>query len=564
MVDIDLVSRMRDGVALRGDLYRPDGVGPDTRFPVLLERTPYGKGGGGAGRGPSAFIRKALERGYAVFVQDVRGRYASEGVFDPYRQEGRDGFDTVEWIAAQPWSTGKVGTFGLSYPGATQWQLAIESPPHLACLFPAMTYSSARAFIYFGGAFDMSWIPYLIQNIAPDIRSRLNLPVPSGQADRSGRDAAAKAALWHVPLNDLADLRDTCPFYYEWLDHPDDGDYWDYANIEANYGRVTAPAFNFSGWHDEGYGPNGAVRNFLGARRSGGSSAARSPRLMIGPWTHGGQSRSRFGDRDFGPDAAIEYDDLVLDWSDLHLRGVASNQLSGQPPVRVFTMGANRWRTAETWPIPNTQYEPWFLRGGGRLTREAPADGEGSVGYRYDPADPVVDPHGGPYAGVLGPFDQREVGTRPDVLVFRSEPLTADLEVTGNIEIRLWIASSAPDTDFHVHVLDEEPDGPAWNLMSPTVAVMRARYRNDERHPELMVPGRPYELVLRLPITSNCFLRGHRVRVHVMSSFFPHLDRNPNTGRPVPMEGEFVIARQTVFHDARFPSRLILSTIRES
>ncbi len=562
MVEPNLVTRMRDGVVLRGDLYRPDGDGADTRRPVLLERTPYGKAGSAGGRGPGAFIQKALARGYAVFVQDVRGRYASDGVFDPYRQEGHDGFDTVEWIAAQSWSNGRVGTYGLSYPGATQWQLAIESPPHLACIFPAMTYSSARAFIYFGGAFDMSWIPYLIQNIAPDSRRRLGLRVPGGQADRAGRDAAAKAALWHVPLNDMADLKDACPFYYEWLDHPDDGDYWDYANIEAKYDRVTVPAFNFSGWHDEGYGPNGAVRNFVGARRNGRTAAARSPRLTIGPWTHGGQSRSRFGDRDFGPDAAIQYDDLVLDWNDLHLRGVDDNQLAKQSPVRVFTMGTNRWRAAETWPIPDTRYESWFLRGGGRLSTGAPAANEGSVGYTYDPADPVVDPHGGPYAGVLGPFDQREVAKRPDVLVFRSEPLGANLEVTGNIEIRLWVASSAPDTDFHVHVLDEEPDGRAWNLMSPTVAVTRARYRNGERRPELMTPGRPYPLVLRLPITSNCFLQGHRVRIHVMSSFFPHLDRNPNTGRPVPMEGKLVPARQTVFHDAQHPSRLILPVIR--
>ncbi len=251
----------------------------------------------------------------------------------------------------------------------------------------------------------------------------------------------------------------------------------------------------------------------------------------------------------------------MLDWSDLHLRGVTRNQLSDQPPVRLFTMGTNRWRTAETWPIPGTRHETWFLRGGGRLSTDAPAEGEGSAGYAYDPADPVVDPRGGPYAGVLGPFDQQDVAKRPDVLTFRSDPLAADLEVTGNIEIRLWIASSAPDTDFHVHLLDEEPDGRAWNLMSPTVAVMRARYRNDERHPELLMPGRPAELVLRLPITSNCFLQGHRLRVHVMSSFFPHLDRNPNTGRPVPAEGRFEIARQTVFHDARWPSRLVLPVV---
>jgi hypothetical protein len=441
-----------------------------------------------------------------------------------------------------------------------QWLLAVESPPHLSCIFPAMTFSSAREFFYFGGAFDMSWLPYLIQNIAPDIRRRLSLPVPKGSEDRAGRDAAAKAALWHVPLNDVPELKESCPFYFEWLDHPDDGDYWDYANIEAKYDKVTVPAFNFSGWHDEGYGPNGAVRNFVGALKNG-SGAARGARLTIGPWTHGGQTRSRFGERDFGTDAAIQYDDLVLDWSDLHLRGVVGNGLAAEPPVRVFTMGTNRWRTASEWPIPQTRYESWFLRGGGRITIEPPGSSEGFEAFTYDPNDPVVDPHGGAYSGVLGPFDQQSVGQRKDVLVFTSEPLREDLEVTGNIEIHLWIASTAPDTDFHVHVLDVEPDGRAWNLMSPTVAVIRARYRTDERQPELMIPGRPYELTFRLPITSNCFLRGHRIRAHVMSSFFPHLDRNPNTGRPVSVEGRLVPARQTVFHDANHRSRLVLPVV---
>jgi putative CocE/NonD family hydrolase len=555
VIQTNLETRLRDGVVLRGDLYHPEG---NERRPVLLERTPYGKG---AGTAPSRFVQKALDRGYAVFVQDVRGRYASDGAFDPYRQEGRDGYDTVEWIAAQPWSNGKVGTYGLSYPGATQWLLAVEAPPHLRCIFPSMTFSSAREFFYFGGAFDLSWLPYLIQNIAPDIRRRMNLPVPAGNADRAERDAAARTALWHVPLNDVPDLRDSCPFYFEWLDHPDDGDYWDYANIEARYDKLKVPAFNFSGWHDEGYGPNGAVRNFVGARRKGATAAARQPRLMIGPWTHGGQSRSKFGDRDFGADAAIQYDELVLDWNDLHLRGVDNNGFSNEPPVKVFTMGTNRWRTASAWPIPDTQHQSWYLHSGGRLATAMPSATENSSTYTYDPNDPVVDPHGGAYAGVLGPFDQKEAGNRKDVLVFDSDPLANNLEVTGNIEIHLWISSSAPDTDFHVHLLDVEPDGRAWNLMSPTVEVIRARYRNNERHPELMIAGQPYELTLRLPITSNCFLKGHRVRAHVMSSFFPHLDRNPNTGRPVSAEARMVPAQQSVHHDARRPSRLILPVV---
>jgi uncharacterized protein len=555
VIRTNLETRLRDGVILRGDVYHPEG---DARRPVLLERTPYGKG---AGTAPNRFVQKALDRGYAVFVQDVRGRYASDGVFDPYRQEGQDGYDTVEWIAAQPWSNGKIGTYGLSYPGATQWLLAVEAPPHLTCIFPSMTFSSAREFFYFGGAFDLSWLPYLIQNIAPDIRRRMNLPVPAGNADRAGRDAAAKAALWHVPLNDVPDLKDSCPFYFEWLDHPDDGDYWDYANIEARYDKLKVPAFNFSGWHDEGYGPNGAVRNFNGARRKGATRKVQQSRLMIGPWTHGGQARSKVGDREFGADAAIQYDELVLNWNDLHLRGVDTNGFSREPPVRVFTMGANRWRTATAWPIPNTLYQSWYLHAGGKISKTVPLATDDPATYTYDPNDPVVDPHGGAYAGVLGPFDQQKVGKRKDVLLYESDVLAEDLEVTGNIEIRLWISSSALDTDFHVHVLDVEPDGRAWNLMSPTVEVIRTRYRRSERQPELMTPGVPYELTFTLPITSNCFLKGHRIRAHVMSSFFPHLDRNPNTGRPVSAEGRLVPAQQTIYHDRYRPSRLILPVV---
>jgi hypothetical protein len=548
-----LETRMRDGVVLAGDLYRPSESG---RHPTLLIRTPYGKH---AYRDES-LVRRALDRGYAVVVQDVRGRYASAGEFDPYRQEGRDGYDTIEAIAAEPWSTGRVGTAGLSYPGAVQWLAAVESPPHLACVFPAMCFSTARRFIYFGGAFDLSWIPWTATNIAPDARRRKGLPGPQTTSEaRAAWRTQADAAYRHLPLITQPLLESVAPFYYEWLDHPDDGSYWDYANLERRYGRVTVPSFNFSGWHDEGYGPTGAIANFTGMRAAGATAAARSPRLVIGPWTHGAPTpgSTRVGDRDFGADAGLDYDGLVMDWCDRHVRGF-DNGVDRQPPVRLFVMGANRWREAREWPVPGTTTRRLYLRSGGRLTSERPAAAEPPDRFTYDPADPVVDPH---FDAGLGAHDQRRIETRADVLVYTTDPLPEDLEVTGSVEFRLWVASSAVDTDLYARLLDVEPDGSAWNLMSPTLEVLRLRYRDDEREPSLLEPNRPYEVVLRMAVTSNLFRRGHRIRVHVTSSFFPHLDRNPNTGRPVPVESILHPARQTIFHDADRPSLVILPVV---
>jgi putative CocE/NonD family hydrolase len=294
----------------------------------------------------------------------------------------------------------------------------------------------------------------------------------------------------------------------------------------------------------------------MGMRRRAPAEAARHQRLVIGPWVHGEPTMksTKVGDRDFGPSAGFDYDGAVLDWCDWHLRGIDTGRGATTPPVRVFVMGANRWREGREWPLAGTTPRTLYLRTGGRLTHDAPAV-ESPDRYTFDPNAPLEDPH---YEAGLGPHDQRAIERRADVLTFTTEPLADDLEVVGNIEIRLWIASSAPDTDFVARLLDVEPDGPAWNLMSPTLEVIRARYRESEREPELMQPEKPYELVLRWGITGNLFKKGHRVRLQVTSSFFPHLDRNPNTGRPVPHESKLVPARQTVFHDAQRPSRVIL------
>lgn len=542
---------LRDGVTLGADLHRSPG---DDRRPVLLIRTPYGKQGY---RGES-LVARAIERGYAVVVVDVRGRYTSDGDFDAYRHEARDGYDAIEWLAAQSWSNGRIATAGLSYPGAVQWLTAVEAPPHLACAFPAMCFSSGRQFFYFGGAWDMSWLPWTANNIAPDDRRRRGVTT-GPQTEREARQwwkAHEREALRRVPLRDQPALAGVTPFYFDWLDHPDDGPYWDFANIESRYDKVHAPIFNFSGWHDEGYGPIGATRNFVGLSQHAATPDARQTRLVIGPWIHGEPGTGRVGDRDFGHAAAIDYDALVLDWSDWHARGI-DRGISKIAPVRLFVMGANRWRDERTWPLPSTP-RAYYLRAGRHLTTDAPSDSEPPDAYTFDPNDPVEDPH---YEAGLGPHDQRAITARQDVLFFTTAPLDEDVEVIGPIEFRLWVASSAPDTDFLCRLLDIEPDGTAWNLMSPTLEVLRAKYRNGETEPEYLVPGRPVELTFRLGLTANRFLRGHRIGVQVTSSFFPHLDRNPNTGRPSAIESRLVPARQTIFHDSTRPSRVVLPVV---
>jgi len=542
----DLEARMRDGVVLRADVLRPDRPG---RFPALLVRTPYGKT---YERTDDSFAVRAARAGYVVVFQDVRGRYGSEGVFDPYRQEGQDGYDTIAWVAGLPYCDGQVGLTGLSYPAAVQWLAAVESPPQLKAMAPSMTFSNGRSFVYFGGAFDLSWLPWFYENIAPDVRRRLKLPGPQTDADaEKAWTANGDAWLKHLPLGTHPALQGVAPAFFEWLNHPDDGPYWDYLRIESLYDRVRIPVLNLSGWHDEGYGPNGAAHNFLGTRQWGG-------RLVIGPWTHGTPTpkKTRVGAIDFGKDAGLDYFDLLLRFFDRWLKG-AANGIDREAPVRIFVMGDNAWRDEAEWPLARARPTAYYLRASGRLATDAPGEPDSSDGYVYDPADPVVDPH----EGRLGPFDQSPLRKRRDVLVYESEPLAKDLEVTGPIEIELWASSSARDTDFVARLVDVHPDGRAYNLMSPTLEVLRARYRSGEDRPEPLEPGRPVKLRLANGITSNVFKAGHRVGLMVTSSLHPHLDRNPNTGGVIANETRALRAEQLIFHDAGRPSRVVLPVV---
>jgi hypothetical protein len=554
-VDHDVAVRMRDGVELRADVYRPARNG---QFPTLVFRTPYGKHY--AARSDGVHL-KAVERGYAVVMQDVRGRYASDGIFEPYRHEGADGYDTIEWAAAQPWSDGRIGTYGLSYPGAVQWLAAIESPPHLLAMAPAMTFSSPRRFFYMSGIFDRSWLPWIYQYVAPDARRRLGLPVV-GNAEQDWPAVADEYQSW-LPLRDLPWLRQEAPYYFEWLAHPPEDPWWDWAELRGRYGRVSAAVLNLSGWFDDAYGVEGAATNFNGLRQARSGQESSRTHLLFGPWVHGVPSTtdSRAGDLDFGPNALIDYDQLVLDFHDHYVRGIA-NRFAHDPPVRYFVMGANEWRDASGWPPPDNQVTTLYLDGeidgSRRRLRSTPAVERNSHSvFVADPEHPIADSYATP-----GAHDYGALESRKDLLTFDTEPLTDDLWVAGDITAVIYASCDCRDFDLWVRLLDVHPEGRAFNLMSPGNDVLRASYRDPAAGREPLEPGRIYELRLPSLMTGKRFARGHRIRAQISASFDPHLSRNLQTGESEAVSAAASTAVITIHHGSGQASRLELPISR--
>lgn len=549
-IETDVAVPMRDGVVLRADVYRPAGGGP---FPVLVFRTPYGKHFAAKSDGVHL---KAVARGYAVVMQDVRGRYASDGYFDPYRQERKDGYDTIEWAAKQPWSDGRIGTYGLSYPGAVQWLAALEKPPHLVSMAPAMTFSSPRRFFYMSGLFDRSWLPWIYQNVAPDARRRLGMP-DEGDAEESWKTVAAQYESF-LPLRDLPWLRREAPYYFEWLSHPPEDAWWDWAEIRGRYGDVSAAVLNLSGWYDDAYGVEGAATNHHGLvlARNG-----KSPRthLVLGPWVHGAPSpgRSKSGDLDFGPAAGFDYDALVLDFHDHYLRGIA-NRFTSEPSVRYFVMGENAWRESATWPPEMSGLEALYLGGSpkpgapGHLSSR-PAATATRIAFIADPKQPVADPYDTP-----GAHDYAALASRADVLTFETEPLADELTVAGFAAAEIAVSCDCRDFDLWVRLQDVHPDGRAFNIMSAGNDVLRASYHDPSAPPSPLEPGQV--TVLRLPylMTAIRFGRGHRIRVQISGSFDPHLSRNLQTGESEATSSLSRSARITIHEGGDLPSRLLL------
>ncbi|PYM59295.1 MAG: X-Pro dipeptidyl-peptidase [Candidatus Rokuibacteriota bacterium] len=553
---------MRDGVKLATDVYLPDAPGP---FPVILIRTPYSTNVDYNVQDGVFFA----QRGYAVVVQDVRGRFDSEGEWTPFVHEAEDGYDAQEWCGTQPWSTGKVGTSGGSYLALTQWLAAPCRNRHLAAMAPRVGFSNLyQNWVYTGGAFQLG---FNLRWGAVQMHTRTNrlqhLWVPP--------ELQYSALFRHLPLitGDESAGRE-CGFYKDWIRHPDHGPYWErLGNVERSYGEIDVPAYGFGGWYDVFL--QGTLNNFVGVRAHGRSERARrGQKVLIGPWIHdlGGRgTQTRTGEVDFGPEALVDLRAEELRWFDQWLLGIDTGVLD-EPPVRVFVMGQNRWRTADAWPIPGTAYvEHYFhgegkansLFGDGRLDRRPP-ESEPPDRYVYDPANPVPTLGGSTCCGEditpipMGPRDQQPAEWRPDVVVYTGAPLEADLEVTGPIKVVLWAASSAPDTDFTAKLVDVHPSGFAVNVAQ---GIIRARYRESFERPSLLEPGRVYRYEIDCWSSSNCFGVGHRIRVEISSSNFPQFDRNPNTGHAFGMDADLEPATQTVYHDARHPSHILLPVV---
>jgi uncharacterized protein len=552
----DVAIPMRDGVVLRANLLLPAASG---HFPTLIYRTPYGKQF--ALREYTTFA-KAVNRGYAVVVQDVRGRYASDGDFNAYRNEGKDGYDTIEWTAKQPWCDGNVGTFGLSYPGAVQWLAAVENPPHLKAMVPAMTFATPRNFFYSGGAFDLSWIDWTYLNIASDIRKRRNLTGPKTFDEaKEAWKAQNERLLNFLPLEALPDFENIAGYYYEWLQHPPADPWWDWAELRNKYDRVHAAVLNLSGWYDEAYGPDGATTNFNGLLTVRKADRDPRTRTIIGPWTHGGQQETHAGERTFPQAAAIDYDELILRWMDHYVRGV-DNGVEREKPVRLFVMGQNVWRDEDAWPLARATQQSYYLRSESntarfaRLNETAPDKSESYNELVSDPLHPLTDPY-----TEYGAHDYHELAGRPDVLVYDTDPLPADVEVTGPIRAEIYVSSDTPDLDLWVRLLDISPRGAALNVMSPGLDLLRASYRNEKVQPELLEKNQIYELVLNRMLTSNTFLAGHSIRVQISGAFFPHFSRNLQTGKSEVTDSAARVAHIRIQHDKMHASRIILPLI---
>ncbi len=609
MLESGTMVPMRDGVKLATDIYRPakDGQAMEGRFPVILERTPYGRELTSRSERTAAdprpktraeVARFFVSRGYVVVYQDCRGRYGSEGEFVKYLSDGLDGYDCCAWIVGQPWCNGKIGTMGLSYAAHTQGALGCTNPPGVAAMFlDSGGFSNAyQGGIRQGGAFELKQVTWGYNNglVSPAVQADPVRLAAMKAIDLRGWFARMPWKRGHSPLTPVPEYED---YVFDQWQHGNFDDYWKQLGIYAAgyYDAFSdAPMVHMSAWYDP-Y-PRTATENYIGL-----SKRKKGPvRLILGPWTHGDRSITYAGDVDFGSQATLDgslapdYLTLRLRWFDAWLKG-EQNGMAEEPAVRLFVMGGGsgrknaagrldhggQWRAEKDWPIPDTRDMPYYLRSDGTLTRDLPEAGAVPVSFDFDPNHPVPTIGGTVTSGapvmVGGAFDQTEgphffgshepyvpLAARPDVLVFETPVLAEDTEVTGAIAAKLWVASDRPDTDITIKLIDVYPpsaDYPRGFAMNVTDGILRLRYRNSWESPEPLQPGVPVLVTVEAFPTANLFKRGHRIRLDVSSSNFPHFDVNPNTGAP---EGKGLtrqVARNTVYLDRERPSHVVLPII---
>jgi putative CocE/NonD family hydrolase len=540
--ELDIKVPMRDGVRLSTDIYRPDEPG---NFPVLLMRSPYGNGGEGDEEG-----HFYAQRGYVVVIQDTRGRYNSEGIFDAMQPEALDGYDTQQWIGEQSWCNGKIGTIGGSYLGFTQWMPAPLGSPYLVTMFPTKTFSDFYREAYVGGAFRiLRWSPWSYEMSRPD------------NVDRSFVQNISDSAYRVIPFIDQDKLLGwKIPFLRDWLAHPQRDGYWERSRVGDEYADIRASIYHMGGWFDSFQ--QGTLDNFIRMTAPDIDPEIRAKqKLLMGPWIHGSESRLT-GDLDFGEDADFDTRELELRWYDSQLKG-RDNGIMQEPPVRIFVMGENVWRYENEWPLARTAYREYYFHSGGNantfggdgtMDTDVPKN-ENPDTFVYDPEKPVITP------GRDQPIDQREVESRNDVLVYSTGLLKESLEVTGPVEVVLYASSSAMNTDFTAKLVDVYPDGRAIRLCE---GIIRASFREPEAPPSAIQPNKIYQYNISLWSTSNLFKEGHQIRVEISSSNFPRFDRNLNTGLFPAMDTTFKKATQKIYHSKEYPSCIVLPVIEST
>jgi uncharacterized protein len=604
VVERNVMIGMRDGVKLACDIYRPatNGKAAEGKFPVILERTPYGK------ETIEDWAHYFVPRGYVAIGQDVRGRYASEGKWWPFRNDGADGFDTLKWIGAQAWSNGSVGTVGTSYPGGTQHALALANPPFLKAMIPADAMSDyGRYGVRHNGAFEMRWMNWMFNinidgsHAARDPRTKEALLRLGEQVREYAKNLPLRKGMTPLRLNPEYE-----EFLVEAMSHGDYDSFWkdsgdDVVEHVAEYKDI--PVYHLGGWYDS-WGTQVANLNYVTLSKSKKSLQ----RLIMGPWTHGGRESSHAGEAEFGPDAAIDFDTFQQRWFDHWLKGM-DNGVDREPPVRIFVMGGGdahktpqgrifvggHWRTENEWPLARAKDTPYYIHANGVLSAQKPSEETPST-YEFDPKHPVptlggnISSHNAPETGKntisragdsgnlmeQGAYDQRcrvEIWTcedtrplsaRNDVLVFQTEPLAEDMEVTGRLIVHLWASSNAPDTDFTAKLVDVYPansDFPAGVDLNIADSIVRARYRETLEHAVLMKPETVYPFTIEMYPTSLVFKKGHRIRLDISSSNFPRFDVNPNTGEPLNDNRRWAIATNTIYHDAQHASHIVLPVV---
>ena len=562
---------MRDGVKLATDVYVPTGTGRDPRsqgrgpFPVIVKRTPYNKGECG-----NIHAQYFARRGYVAVVQDERGTYNSEGEYYWFRDnawgEHQDGYDAIEWAGTQPWSNGKVGTIGLSMGGDNQYLTAPTKPPHLTAMFPAQAGPNPYRDSFYqggGGAPHMIMAAWLLTQNEMSKPFRINF----GPGRRGYVGSLETWLKWYVRKTEgglkfgeslISDMMS------DLLRNPYYNDYWRQFAVDERWGQVDVPMYHFTSWYDRYSKPG--LQYFNGARNHGGPKARNSQKIILGPWTHGTREIMPrvVGDIDFGPDAAIDYNALRLRWFDYQLKGI-DNGIMEEPPVKIFVMGANTWRFENEFPLARTVYTDYFLRGGpsgsidslndGLLLPTKPGDDKPDA-FEYDPLKPVPTIGGDLFIQPNGARDHRPTDRLS--LTYTSPPLDRDTEITGPPKVEFYASSSALDTDWVATISDVHPDGYSQILRQN---ILRARYREGDTGPVLMVPGQVYRFTIELYPISNLFKKGHRIRLTMTSSSFPKWFPNGNTGREMEQDFPVVVAMNTLYHDRERPSRIILPMI---